>query len=146
MRDFINFEIVQAGVTRDTMVWSLRHKKREDLVVEFETPNPIGADLFPSIISAALRKYSEKYNAMVRKSMTAAQKNYYDKLVEFHRQEGRAPSYEEQCLMLNVKSKGTPHHYAKALERAGWVWFDGRSVVPYEIAEPDIQDEAHAEI
>jgi hypothetical protein len=141
MRDFINFELIQIGVNPTTTLWLLRHKKREGLQIEFTTPSELTADLLPSIFNGALKKYSDKYNSLARKSMTAPQKNYYDKLVEFHQMEGRAPSYEEQCLMLNVKSKGTPHHYAKALERAGWVWFDGRSVIPYEIAEPEIQDE-----
>lgn len=143
MRDLINIKIVLAGLNRTTALWQIRHRTREGLVVEFEAPNPIDEDKFAKVVEDALKAYSEKYSSMSQKSMTAPQKNYYDKLVEFHKMEGRAPSYEEQCLMLNVKSKGTPHHYAKALERAGWVWFDGRSVIPYEIAEPNIQDGNH---
>lgn len=141
MRDFLNFEIVPAGISAETTAWVMRHKTREDLFVEFTTPNDIAAEILPSIIVGVMKRYADKYNAIARKAMTPAQKNYYDKLVEFHKMEGRAPSYEEQCLMLGVKSKGTPHHYAKALEKAGWVWFDGRSVIPYEIAEPTLEDE-----
>lgn len=144
MRDFLDFEISAAGMNQTSTLWVIRHNKR-DIAVEFTTPNRITTSDFPSVVADALRAYSEAYNAAVRKSMTPAQKNYYDKLVEFHRMEGRAPSYEEQCFMLGVKSKGTPHHYAKALERAGWVWFDGRAVIPYEIAEPHLDEAENGE-
>jgi hypothetical protein len=140
MRDLLNIQIVLLGLTRSTALWEIRHKTREGLRVEFEAPNPIEEDKFKEVFENAVKKYSEKYSSMSQKSMTAPQKNYYDKLVEFHKMEGRAPSYEEQCLMLNVRSKGTPHHYAKALERGGHVWFDGRSVIPFEIAEPNLED------
>jgi hypothetical protein len=140
MRDFLNFEIVEVADAWHSIKWVLRHKTREGLSVEFETGNTISAVEFPEIVKGMLRRYSDKYNSMARKPMTAAQKNYYDKLVEFHKMEGRAPSYDEQCLMLGVKSKGTPHHYAKTLVEAGWVWIDGRMVIPFDIAEPEIQD------
>lgn len=143
MRDFLNYDIVLEGVSRHTLSWVIKHKTRDRLFVEFTTPSEITAVDFKSIVTGMFKKYAEKYTALARKPMTAAQKNYYDKLVEFHRMEGRAPSYEEQCLMLGVKSKGTPHHYAKVLAQAGWVWIDGRSVIPYDIAEPGIEDDAN---
>lgn len=140
MRDFINVDIKLEGVEGNTALWRMSHKVR-DLHVSFRAPASISTDTFASLVMAILKRYSEKYSSVTRRPMTPQQKNYYDKLVEFHQMEGRAPSYEEQCLMLGVRSKGTPHHYAKVLEQAGWVWFDGRAVIPYEIAEPNIEDE-----
>lgn len=140
MRDFLNFELTEQGFSQSTVLWAIKHKTRDRLVVEFTTPTEISAVHFKAVFIGALMKYAQKYGELARSPMTAAQKAYYDKLVEFHRMEGRAPSYEEQCYMLGVKSKGTPHHYAKTLEKAGWVWIDGRSVIPYEIAEPSIEE------
>lgn len=140
MRDFVNFEIMATETSAHETRFVIRHKNRDGLSVEFSVPNDLEPEMLPSIITVAMKRYSQKYSDKSRKPMTGGQKHYYDKLVEFHKMEGRAPTYDEQCYMLGVKSKGTPHHYAKKLADSGWVWIDGRMVIPYDIAEPDMED------
>lgn len=141
MRDFLNFEMFQSGATLTHTIWTIQHRTRKDILYEFSIPNR-GLS-FPNLFKEVVKKFAAKYISKSRRPMTAAQKNYYDKLVEFFKAEGRAPSYDEQCIFLNVSSKGTPHYYAKKLEESGWVWIDQQMVIPFDIAEPDVEEDAN---
>lgn len=135
MRDFTQFDIIAKSTDDNKVRFTMRHKRREAVAVDFTTGATLNALHLPALIAGVIKSYLRKYRAASRKAMTRYQKNFYDKLVEFHRTEGRAPTYEEQCVFLGVSSKGTPHYYVKKLEELGWVWVDNDGMaIPIDIA------------
>lgn len=140
MKDFLNFDIERREENGHS-VFTLRHRTRENISVQFITESFVNAVYLPKLIIDLIRAYAKKYRLQSREAMTAAQKNFYDKLVEFHRNQGRPPTYDEQCVFLGVVSKGTPHYYVKKLVEAGWIWIDDNGmVIPCDIASPEMDD------
>lgn len=141
MKDFLNFEITIGQLEEGRVSFTLRHRTREDVFVEFSTAELLEARHIPAMISSLIRSYARKYREKSRQAMTASQKNFYDKLVDFHEQQGRPPTYDEQCVFLGVVSKGTPHYYVKKLIEAGWIWVDDKGmVIPCDIASPEMDE------
>lgn len=137
MKDLQNFEILQKP--EGTRVrYRMRHKKHDGLHIEFDTGAVVKAADIPALIQGVMRAWSNKFTAMTRGRLTPSQKKFYDALVWFWKQEGRAPSYEEQAEMLGKKSRGTPYRYAQRLIVLGWLWKDeGGQIVPCDIALPE---------
>lgn len=138
MKDFLNFEIVsksEGGNVRFTM----RHKKWDGLSVDFVTGLNTRAEHIPALIKSLLKAWSNKYFKQTRKQLSPKQKDFYDAIVWFHKEEGRPPSYQEMIDILEYKSKGTVAAFVVRLIAKGWLWKDeeGR-VVPIDIASPEM--------
>jgi hypothetical protein len=137
MKDFLNFDFSTkpegAGVR-----YTMRHKKRDNLVVEFTSAISVRAEHLPDLIRGIMKTWTHKYMRATRKALSPKQKKFYDAVVWFHKQEGRPPSHEEQCDLMAWKSKGTSFYYTKRLIALGWFWLDedGR-VIPVDIAAPE---------
>jgi len=141
MKDFLNFKIQTKGEGANVR-YTIRHRKRDNMVVEFTTPvKGISAEHIPTMIEKVMRLWTNKYMKVTRKVMSPKQRAYYDAVVWFWQQEGRAPSYEEQCELMGLKSKGTAWSYANRLLEMGWLWKDedGR-IVPVDIAAPEFTE------
>lgn len=140
MKDFLNFEITskQEGAS---VRHTLRHKKRDNLSTSFTTTGNTRPEHIPGLIQGVMKAWVHKYMKSTRKSLSAKQKKYYDAVVWFYKEEGRAPSYEEQCDLMAFKSKGTAWYYAQRLIEMGWFWTDedGR-IIPIDIAAPDMTE------
>lgn len=141
MKDFMDMEASAERLDSATVLHTLRHRTKKNILVEFKSGNQVQAESMGAFIIKALRAYSKRYREKTLKSMTPGQRAFYDKLIEFHKMEGRAPSYEEQCVIMGCSSKGTPHYYVKKLVELGWVWLDEDGmVIPIDIAPPDMED------
>ncbi len=138
MKDFLNFSITTKG-EGGRVRFTLRHKKRDGLSVDFVADQKVAADHIPALIHGVFKTWTHKYMKVTRKNLTPKQKKFYDAVVWFHKEEGRPPSHEEQCDLMGWKSKGTSFYYTKRLIALGWFWLDeeGR-VVPVDIAAPDM--------
>lgn len=140
MRDLLDFDIVSQKVAPGKIQHTIKHNKREGALVEFYTGLSLSAADVGATFKKAFRAYADKYREKTLKSMTKGQRAFYDKLIEFHRNEGRAPSYDEQCVIMGCSSKGTPHYYVKKLIELGWIWTDKDGmVIPIDIASPDME-------
>lgn len=140
MRDLLDFDIVSQKISISRVLHTLKHNKRDGALVEFETGISVSAADIGILFKRAFRSYADKYREKTLKSMTKGQRSFYDKLIEFHKNEGRAPSYEEQCVIMGCSSKGTPHYYVKKLVELGWIWIDRDGmVIPIDIASPDME-------
>lgn len=141
MKDFLNFEIRGRQEGRDVR-YTIRHKKRDGLTVDFTAQGgTIHAQHIPDLIHGIIKAWTYKYTKATRKALSPKQKKLYDAVVWFHKQEGRPPSYEEQCDLMGWKSKGTAYYYTKRLIAFGWFWTDedGR-VIPIDIAAPELTE------
>ncbi len=139
MRDFLNFDIVSQR-SGGKIHHTLKHNKRDGAIISFETPRMLDTADIGALFKRVVRAYAAKYREKTLKTLTQAQKSFYDKIVQFHKDEGRAPTYDEQCIIMGVSSKGTPHYYVQKLEKMGWVWIDDKGmVIPIDIAAPDME-------
>ncbi len=138
MKDLLNFEIVskdEGGNVRFT----IRHKKRDGLAIDFTTPLSTRAEHIPDLIKSLFKAWLTKYFKHTRKQLSPKQKKFYDAVVWFHKEEGRPPSYQEMIDVLDYRSKGTIAAFVSRLIEKGWLWKDeeGR-VVPVDIASPEM--------
>ncbi len=99
-----------------------------------------------SATSSSTRKWTtfgwtHKYFKHTRKQLSPKQREFYNALVWFHKEEGRPPSYQEMIDLMGYKSKGTANAFVTRLVAGGWLWKDeeGR-VVPVDIAAPEMTD------
>lgn len=140
MKDFLNFDI-QSRQEGSSVRHTLRHKKRDNLHVSFLTTGNTKPEHIAALFRDIMKAWTMKYMKVTRRSLSPKQKAYYDAVVWFHKEEGRAPSYEEQCDLMSWRSKGTAHYFAKRLISMGWFWTDedGR-IIPVDIAAPDMTE------
>jgi hypothetical protein len=119
----------------------MRHKKRDNVSTTFTTGPKVAAEHVPDLIIGAIRAWTHKYTKATKKSLSVKQKKYYDAVVWFYKEEGRSPSYEEQCDLMGWKSKGTSFYFAKRLIALGWFWTDedGR-IIPIDVAAPELTE------
>ena len=140
MKDFLNFSITskQDGIG---IKHTMRHKKRENLSVDFTTTGNTKPEHIPGLVQGVMKAWTNKYIRATRRTMSSRQKKFYDAVVWFYKEEGRAPSYDEMCDLMAWRSKGTSWYYVKRLIAMGWLWTDeeGR-IIPIDIAAPDMTD------
>jgi hypothetical protein len=139
MKDFLNFDIIAERVDPAHVRFTLKHRIKEGLSLEFITGNAIDNQFLPKLFADILKGWAKKYRLASRGHMTAGQKMFYDKLMDFHRNYNRAPSYDEMCVFMGFQSKGTPFFYVRKLIELGWCWKDDKGlVIPIDIAPADI--------
>ena len=56
-----------------------------------------------------------------KKVLTPRQKEVYDIIKDYIKQNGYAPSYEEIKQMTNMKSKSNVHAYVQSLKKRGFI-------------------------
>lgn len=140
MKDFLNFDITSKAEGANVR-FTLRHKKWDGLSVDFTTGTITRAEHMPALVKNLFKAWTHKYFKQTRRQLSKKQKEFYDALVWFHKEEGRAPSYQEMIDFLDYKSKGTACTFVNRLIDAGWAWKDeeGR-VIPVDIAAPEVTD------
>lgn len=137
MKDFINFEII-AKLDGQRVKYDMRHKKRPDLRLQFETDATVKAEHIPALVYGLFCKWAYKYNKSTRARLTAKQKEVYDMIVWFWNEENRAPTYDEIREMRGLSSKGSIFHVVRLLIDRGWCWKDeDGKIIPMDIAAPE---------
>lgn len=137
MKDLCNFGItyVEKG---GKVQYTLYHKKNLDMKITFQSAEVIKSKHIPKFMEDVFKAWVNKYFSKSRRAMTGKQEKFYEKLVEFHRTEGRPPTLEEQCRFFGFKSRGTPLLYIRNLAARGWVWIDRHGKAwPIDIVAPD---------
>lgn len=135
MKDFMNFEIVPISRSRQEVILELRHKKKNDIKLKFRVSPALSVDEIASLMKHAFRRYAEIYGAKTREALTDTERVLYEQIVRFYREEGRAPTYQEQCYMLGLRSRGATWNTCSRLVSKGWAWKDEKgSIVPVDVA------------
>ena len=101
-----------------------------------------GGLVHPDDLVAALHDiwpaYIQRVSEASRKNLTTTQRRAYEHILEFWKDEGRAPLQEELADMNNT-SKGAAGTMINRLEGKGWIWRDNdRRPVPYDLALPQM--------
>lgn len=139
MKDFLNFNIM-AKPEGDRVRFRLSHRKK-DIAIEFTTAIQTHAEHIPDLIRGVMKAWSHKYIKLTRKALTSDQKAFYDALVNFHKTEGRPPTYEEISDVMGWNSRGTSFYFTKRLIAAGYVWLDeDNKAIPIDIALPELTE------
>lgn len=134
MQDFLNLEI-KIAAKGDVFDLTMKHRKH-DLCVTYSIKK---ADIMKigEAFTQMMKRYGVLYRECTMKSLTAAQKKFYDELVKFYTSEGRAPSYNEMTELFGRKkiNKGTAYYHIRKLKDAGWIWVDEDGhAIPKDIA------------
>lgn len=137
-KDFTNFEVAYKKISDDKYQFTMRHKKHEKISIQFMTGPGVIAQRIPEFLDMVLKDWARKYSEERRQPLTKEQRDFYNRMVSFCKEEGRRPSYNEIKEFLNVKSKGTAYYYVKKLVEMGWIWIDEHgNATPIDIALPD---------
>lgn len=141
MRDFLDFTLTPERIGPNKMRYLLCHNKRSGIELEFQhVSGALSPDQVCGFFKHMLAAYAKRYRERTRQSLTKKQQVFYDKVVEFHHMEGRAPTYDEMCIIMGYSSKGTPCHYVNKLADLGWLWIDDEGmVIPLDIATPEME-------
>lgn len=136
-RDITNF-VIELKREGDEYRYTMVHKDVHDIVLRFKTTEKVAAKHMPSFIERLFRAWVHTYIAKTRRPLTGKQQKFYDKLLEFHKLEGRPPTYEEQCRFFDFKSRGTPFVYTRAIVARGWAWQDDHGKIwPVDLVAPE---------
>lgn len=139
MKDFLNYEFTLDRSENGSIFFLMRHKKKDNVAIEFEVLYDVDGRNVPMIFDNILKAWAHEYAKKTRKKLTAGQKAFYDHMVRFCKENGRPPSYDEQRDFLGVLSKGTAYYYTNKLVASGWVWRDENGLaIPMDIQTPEM--------
>lgn len=141
MKDLLNIKITavqENGITRVTLV----HKKRPDISFAFKMENTIEAARVPALLKWVFRSWVNEYTKNIRRPLLSnKQKKAYAFILDFYKEAGRAPTYEEIREGLGFASRGSAHTHVKNIIARGWLWRDeDGKIVPYDLAAPEVSD------
>ena len=96
-------------------------------------------DRIAEFVRDVFKTWAEIYRENTLKRLKPKQRIFYDMLVKFHADHGRAPSYQEQADIMGFRSKGTTFYFCHVLIEKGWAWKDQDGmIVPLDVSAPDM--------
>ncbi len=147
MSDFLDFTVKIEPQSNNRCLLTISGIRRPDIfachVIRCRRDGGIPAAEVEKMIPVLWAEWARQNLLKRRKSLTRAMQRMYGNLLDFWKQEGRAPTYEELAMMAGYKERGTAYQTVSELVRRGWVWRDeNKHPVPVDLLPPDINKTA----